>query len=153
MKRSASAEWLGTMKKGRGKISSESGALGQVNYTHNTRFDNEVGTNPEELIAAALAGCFSMAFAHHLEAAGFIPEFIRSEVTVSLERLQENWSIPTIDLDTSARVPGATEEQVMRAASIAKLHCPVAKLLYAKINLRCTLLPEIRLGHYRAVGM
>src|SRR5260221_8206840 len=106
MKRTASAVWLGNLKQGNGTVSTGNGALTNTPYSFSTRFENGIGTNPEELIAAAHAGCFTMATAAALGRAGFTPEKLATNATLTLEQVSGNWTITTVDLQMSARVPG-----------------------------------------------
>jgi lipoyl-dependent peroxiredoxin len=142
MKRSASAQWQGNLKEGSGKISTESGILSHVPYSFSTRFESRVGTNPEELIAAAHAGCFAMALSSELSKLGFLPELIHSDATVVLEKIESDWTITKISLGVSANVPGISDSQFMKAAETAKSGCPVSKLLKAEISLKAQLMTE-----------
>ena len=135
MQRKASAVWKGTLKEGAGSISSDSGVLKNTPYSFTTRFENAPGTNPEELIAAAHAGCFSMALAAQLTASNLTPEQIATTATLSLERLEAGWTITKVHLDVSARVPGASAEAFQTAAGNAKAGCPVSRLLKAEITM------------------
>lgn len=135
MQRKGSAVWNGGLKDGKGTVSTASGTLNNAPYSFVTRFENEKGTNPEELIGAAHAGCFSMALSAQLNNAGLKPERIATEATVTLEKLESGFAITTIHLQVSARVPGATQEQFNTAASNAKAGCPVSKLFNAKITM------------------
>jgi osmotically inducible protein OsmC len=135
MQRKGSAVWNGGLKDGKGTVSTASGILNNAPYSFVTRFENEKGTNPEELIGAAHAGCFSMALSGQLNAAGLKPERITTEATVTLEKLEAGFAITTIHLQVSARVPGATQDQFNTAANNAKAGCPVSKLLNAKITM------------------
>lgn len=135
MKRKASAIWKGGLKDGTGTIATESGVLKDTQYSFSTRFENGAGTNPEELIAAAHAGCFSMALSGQLENAGLKAERIETTAAVTLEMGADGPSIPAVHLDTTARVPGATREAFEKAANNAKTGCPVSKLLHANITL------------------
>jgi osmotically inducible protein OsmC len=132
MKRSASAVWTGGgVKAGSGHISSESGVLSNARYGFTSRFENEKGTNPEELIAAAHASCFSMALSGKLEEAGLIPESIQTKATLSLDKLDAGWTVTAIHLDVTARVPGADAAKFQAAAEKAKSSCPISRLLGA----------------------
>lgn len=142
MKRSASAQWQGNLKEGSGDLSTESGILSHAPYSYNTRFENEAGTNPEELIAAAHAGCFTMALSSELSKLGFSPRSIRSEASVLMEKIEANWTITEIDLRVSAYVPGISDSQLRKIAEIAKSNCPVSRLLNAKISLNAQLATE-----------
>jgi len=135
MKRSASAVWKGGLKDGRGTISSQSGVLQDTQYSFSTRFEDGKGTNPEELIAAAHAGCFSMAMSAQLGNAGLTPESIRTTATVSLEKLDSGFAITKVHLDVAARIPGATQVAFETAAQNAKSGCPISKLLNAEITM------------------
>lgn len=139
MKKSASAVWQGNLKQGKGSISTQSGVLKDQPYGFNTRFQDEPGTNPEELIGAAHAGCFSMALANLLGAAGLTPERIETRAEVTLEQQGQDFSITAIDLTLEARVPGASPEQFEKIANQAKEGCPVSKLFKAPISLKATL--------------
>lgn len=135
MKRNASAIWDGDLKQGRGTISSQSGVLKETQYSFGTRFENGVGTNPEELIAAAHAGCFSMALSAFLGKAGFTPARIATQASVSLEQVQGDWTITAIHLETSASVPGLSQEKLQEIGDQAKANCPVSRVLKANITL------------------
>jgi osmotically inducible protein OsmC len=135
MKRKASARWEGAIQNGRGTISTDSGTLSQAQYSFSTRFENGVGTNPEELIAAAHAGCFSMALSGQLGKADLTPESIETTATVTLDKTDAGWTVTEVHLDVTARVPGATEEAFNTAADNAKLGCPISRLLIAKITM------------------
>ena len=135
MQRKGSAVWNGGLKDGKGTVSTTSGVLNNAPYSFVTRFENEKGTNPEELIGAAHAGCFSMALSAQLNNAGLKPDRIATEATVTLEKLESGFAITTIHLQVSARVPGATQEQFNTAANNAKAGCPVSKVLNAKITM------------------
>jgi osmotically inducible protein OsmC len=135
MKRSGSAVWQGNLRSGAGAISTESGVLAGTQYSFGTRFENGVGTNPEELIAAAHAGCFSMALSGQLTTAGFTPARIHTNATVTLERTEAGFTITAVHLDVRASVPGASAEQFAAAAGNAKAGCPVSRLLKAEITM------------------
>jgi osmotically inducible protein OsmC len=135
MKRRASARWEGAIQNGRGTISTDSGTLSRAQYSFSTRFENGVGTNPEELIAAAHAGCFSMALSGQLGKAELTPESIETTATVTLDKTDAGWTVTEVHLDVTARVPGATEEAFNTAADNAKLGCPISRLLIAKITM------------------
>jgi lipoyl-dependent peroxiredoxin len=135
MKRTASATWLGDLKQGKGSLTTQRGVLKETPYSFTTRFENGVGTNPEELIAAAHAGCFTMALSAFLGRAGFTPEKLSTQATLSLEQVQGNWTITGVHLDTTARVPGIGREKFAEIAADAKANCPVSKVLNAKITL------------------
>ncbi|MDQ6807900.1 MAG: OsmC family protein [Verrucomicrobiota bacterium] len=131
MKRTASAEWKGGLKDGRGTISTESKVLENAQYSFGTRFENGKGTNPEELIGAAHAGCFSMALSGQLAAAGLTADSIRTTAAVTLEKLESGFAITTIHLDVVAKIPGADQPAFEKAANAAKEGCPVSKVLAA----------------------
>jgi osmotically inducible protein OsmC len=139
MKRKASAIWTGTLKEGNGTLTSESGVLSQTPYSFRTRFEEEKGTNPEELVAAAHAGCFSMAFSMILEQAGMTPERIETEATVTLERKDGGFAVTASHLDVKATIPGADEAAFQSAAEKAKAGCPISKLLNAQISMTAQL--------------
>lgn len=129
MERTATAVWEGGLKDGQGSISTESRVLDGVNYSFSKRFGYDPGTNPEELIGAAHAGCFSMALSGKLGAAGLRPERITTDATVYLEKIGEGFEVTRVHLATTAVVPNATEEQFQEAANNAKTGCPISKLL------------------------
>jgi osmotically inducible protein OsmC len=139
MKRTASAVWEGSLKEGRGRISSQSGVLSETPYGFNTRFEDKPGTNPEELIGAAHAGCFSMALSAQLGEAGMTAKSIRTTATVTLEKLPDGFAITAIHLDLIANIPGADAAKFETAANNAKAGCPVSKVLNAKITLSAKL--------------
>lgn len=139
MKKTASAVWQGELKSGKGTISTQSGALQDNPYGFNTRFEDAPGTNPEELIGAAHAGCFSMAFSMMLGQAGLTPERIDTTAEVSLEKQDEGFTITAVALTMKAKVPGASEEQFQDIANKAKEGCPVSRVLNAQISLNATL--------------
>jgi len=139
MKRSASAVWQGDLKQGKGTISTASTVLKDTQYSFSTRFENGTGTNPEELIAAAHAGCFSMALSAALGGAGFTPKRIATTATVSLENVNGNWTITTIVLDLDATVPGVSQAQFDTIAAGAKANCPVSRVMNAQISLNAKL--------------
>ena len=135
MKRSASAHWAGNLKEGKGTVSTESGVLQKTQYSFGTRFENGPGTNPEELIAAAHAGCFSMAFSAQLGEAGLPPDSIDTTASLTFEKVEAGWTVTSIHLTTKAKVPGASKEKFDTAASNAKAGCPISRLLNTKITL------------------
>lgn len=141
MKRKASAVWNGDLKSGRGTISTESTVLKDTKYSFQTRFENGPGTNPEELIAAAHAGCFTMALSFALQQAGFVAEALNTTATLTLENLpQTSWTVTAIHLDTTAKVPGVSAEKFQEVAAGAKAGCPISRLLKAEISLDAKLL-------------
>src|SRR6185436_14367138 len=135
MKRKASAIWRGDLKGGKGSISTESGTLKETQYSFSTRFENGVGTNPEELIAAAHAGCFSMAFSAELGKAGITPESIRTTATVTFDKTDAGFSVTESHLDVTERIPGADRAKAMEIANAAKAGCPISRLLKANITM------------------
>jgi peroxiredoxin, OsmC subfamily len=135
MNHKASAVWKGSLKEGSGTLSTGSGALVEKPYSFKTRFEGEQGTNPEELIAAAHAGCFSMAFSMILGMAGLTPDSIETTATVTLEQKDGGFAVTKSHLDVVAKIPGATEEQFQEAAGAAKANCPISKLLNAEITM------------------
>ncbi|RXF73328.1 OsmC family protein [Hansschlegelia zhihuaiae] len=139
MKRTGSAVWNGSIKEGAGKISTESGALDGLNYSFAKRFGDEKGTNPEELIGAAHASCFSMALSLMLGQEGFTPDEIKSSSAVTIEQQGGGFTITTIDLSVAAKVPGIDEAKFKEIATKAKDGCPVSKVLNAKINFEAAL--------------
>lgn len=140
MKKTASAIWEGGIKDGKGRLSTESGALKQNPYGFNTRFEGSPGTNPEELIGAAHAGCFSMALSMMLGQENLTPERIDTIAEVTLDKQSDGFAITAVHLTLKAKVPGATEEQFKEIANKAKAGCPVSKVLNANITLDATLL-------------
>jgi osmotically inducible protein OsmC len=136
MKRSASAIWKGGLKDGQGTLSTESGVLAQTPYSFSTRFESQRGTNPEELIAAAHAGCFSMALSAELGKAGLIPETIRTAAALTMERLEATgWTVTLIHLDVTVKLPNADQGKFEAAANAAKAGCPISRLLNTKITM------------------
>ena len=135
MKRNASAIWQGGLKDGKGSISTDSGVLDNTQYSFSTRFEEGKGTNPEELIAAAHAGCFSMALSGQLGNAGLTAESIRTTAAVTLEKTDAGFTITRVHLDVTASIPGATEEAFQTAAANAKAGCPISRLLKAEITM------------------
>ncbi len=135
MQRKASAVWKGGLKDGQGTVSSTSGVLSNTPYSFKTRFEDTPGTNPEELIAAAHAACFSMALSAQLGGANLTPENISTAATLTMEKLDAGWAITAVHLDVVAKVPGASAEAFNTAAQNAKAGCPVSKVLNAKITM------------------
>jgi osmotically inducible protein OsmC len=135
MQRKGSAVWKGGLKDGKGTVSSASGVLSNTPYSFTTRFENTPGTNPEELIAAAHAACFSMALSAQLGGANLTPESIATSATLTMEKLDAGWTITAVHLDVLAKVPGASAEAFSTAAQNAKAGCPVSKVLNAKISM------------------
>src|SRR6185295_12114807 len=120
MKRTASAEWNGDLKQGKGSLTTQSSVLKQTPYSFSTRFENGIGTNPEELIAAAHAGCFTMALSAALGKAGFTPTKLSTQASLNLEQVDGNWTITTIHLELSGTVPGINAEKFNQVAADAK---------------------------------
>ncbi len=135
MKRNARARWQGGLKNGRGTLTTDSSVLSDTPYSFATRFENAAGSNPEELIAAAHAGCFSMALSMILGEAGVEPEQIDTRATVTIEQQDGGFAIPAVHLATEVRAPGLEEAAFREAAEQAKLGCPVSKVLRAEITL------------------
>ena len=139
MKRTANAHWRGDLKSGAGVISTASGVLSSANYSFPTRFEDGKGTNPEELLAAAHAGCFTMAVSAQLAGAGLTADSLETTCTISLEKGAEGFGITESHLDLKAKVPGATQEAFDKAVQAAKTGCPVSKLYKTSITLTATL--------------
>jgi osmotically inducible protein OsmC len=135
MIRKGSAEWKGSLKEGKGTVSTESGGLSNTAHSFHTRFGEERGTNPEELIAAAHAGCFSMALSGKLGAEGMTAESIRTTASVTLDKVEGGFAVTAVHLDVIARVPGADRAKFEKAAQEAKAGCPISKLLNARITM------------------
>ncbi|MEN3277523.1 MAG: lipoyl-dependent peroxiredoxin [Massilia sp.] len=135
IKRNGSAVWSGGLKDGKGAVSTGSGVLKDTQYGFNTRFEDGPGTNPEELIGAAHAGCFTMALSGQLGQAGLTAQELRTTATVSMEKVEGGFSITAVHLDLVAKIPGASQEAFDKAANTAKENCPVSKLLNAEITL------------------
>ena len=141
MQSTASAVWKGSLKAGSGAISSRSGVLSETPYTFATRFEGSAGTNPEELIAAAHAGCFSMALSAQLGEAGLTPDHVSTTATVTLENTEGGFAVTRIHLDVSASIPGADQSAFDTAANNAKTGCPISKLMNAEISMSASLEP------------
>lgn len=139
MERTAKAVWQGTLKEGKGKISTESGVLSDTPYSFKMRFEGQPGTNPEELIAAAHAACFTMALSGQLTAAGIPPELLTTTATLTMEKLEAGFTISKIHLSVLARCPGANREDFEKAATTAKANCPVSRVLNAEITMSASL--------------
>ena len=135
MKRKGSARWQGGLRDGRGAVSTASGVLAGAQYSFGTRFEEGAGTNPEELLAAAHAGCFSMALSKQLEDAGTRADEINTTATVTLEKTDAGFTITKVHLDVTARIPGADAAAFQTAADNAKAGCPVSRLFNAEITL------------------
>jgi len=139
MQRKASAVWRGGLKDGKGTLSAPGGVLNNTQYSFSTRFENAPGTNPEELLAAAHAGCFSMALSAQLGGANLTPESISTTVTLSLEKLDSGWTITASHIDVVGKVPGADAATFQKYAETAEKGCPVSKVLNAKITMNAKL--------------
>src|ERR1700738_2078336 len=150
MQRKASAVWKGGLKDGQGTVSSASGILSNTKYSFKTRFEDAPGTNPEELIAAAHAGCFSMALSAQLGSANLTPESISTTVTLSLDKLDSGGAITASHIDVVGKVPGADAATFQKYAEAAEKGCPVSKVLNAKITMTATL-GEGRAVHFALV--
>lgn len=135
IKRRGSAVWSGGLKDGKGTVSTQSGALSDLPYGFNTRFEDEKGTNPEELIGAAHAGCFTMALSMILGEAGLTAERMETTAAVSLEQVDGGFSVTSIHLDLTAKIPDAEDAQFQELATKAKENCPISKLMTADITL------------------
>lgn len=139
MDRKGSAVWRGTIREGTGTVSTESGTLAAAPYSFMSRFEHGAGTNPEELLGAAHAGCFSMAFSGQLTAAKLVPQSIETTATVTVEKREAGFEITKVHLAVSAAVPGADRAQVEQLAAVAKIGCPVSKLFNAPITMELAL--------------
>jgi osmotically inducible protein OsmC len=139
MKKTASAHWQGGIKDGKGSISTQSGALKSAPYGFNTRFEDQPGTNPEELLGAAHAGCFSMALSKELGEAGMTAESIDTQAEVTLDKADGGFAITAVHLTLKARIPGADRAAFEKAVETAKNGCPVSKVLNAEITLEAVL--------------
>lgn len=145
MKHKASAQWKGSLKEGKGTLSTGSGALTDKPYSFRSRFEGEPGTNPEEIIGAAHAGCFSMALSMALGLAGFAPEKIATVATITMEPKDGGFSITASHLDVTASIPDIDQMTFLKLAEQAKGSCPVSKLMNAQITLDAKLEPSIPL--------
>ena len=139
MERKASAVWKGGLKDGKGEFSAPSGVFSQIPYAFATRFENSPGTNPEELIAAAHAACFSMALSAQLGAANLTPDIINTTANLKMEKQDAGWAITAVHLDVRAKVPKADDATFQKAAESAKAGCPVSKVLKAQITMSAKL--------------
>ncbi|HEV7859171.1 MAG TPA: OsmC family protein [Pyrinomonadaceae bacterium] len=139
MKRKASAAWQGGLKDGKGTISTGSGVLSETQYSFSTRFEDGIGTNPEELIAAAHAGCFTMALSGQLAGVGLTAENIATTATVTIEKTDAGFTVTEVHLDVTARIPGADPSKFAEAANNAKAGCPISRLLKANITMEAKL--------------
>ena len=139
MQRKASAVWQGGLKDGKGTISTDSGVLKQTQYSFSTRFENGIGTNPEELLAAAHAGCFSMALSAQLGGAGMTPQKLETTATVTLDKVSDGFAITKSHLDFVARIPGADKATFDAAVKAAETGCPVSRLFKIEITVNARL--------------
>jgi len=139
MQRTATAQWKGGLKDGKGTVSTQSGVLSQTQYSFSTRFENGVGTNPEELVAAAHAGCFSMALSAQLGNANMTAQSIDTKATLTMEKTDAGFTITAINLDVKARIPGGNKAAFDKAAEEAKKNCPISRLLNTKITMTASL--------------
>jgi osmotically inducible protein OsmC len=141
MNRKASAQWQGDLKTGKGTVSTESGVLQNAPYSFTTRFESGKGTNPEELVAAAHAGCFTMALSSELGKANLVAASLRTTCTVTLDRVDAGWGVTQSHLEVVAKVPGASQEAFRKAAETAETGCPISKLFKTKITMDVKLEP------------
>jgi osmotically inducible protein OsmC len=141
MNRNASAVWRGNLKGGDGTLTTESGVLSKTQFSHGTIFAEGIGTNPDELMAASLGGCFSMALSRELGLCGFHPERIETTATATLEDLAAGWTVTHMQLDVHANVPDASQARFVDAALAARSNCPMARLLNTNISMSATLEP------------
>jgi osmotically inducible protein OsmC len=139
MQRKGSAIWNGDLKSGKGTMATASGVLKETQYSFSTRFENGIGTNPEELIAAAHAGCFSMALSGQLGEAKLTPTSVQTTATVTLEKTDAGFTVTRVHLDAVAKVPGASQAAFDKAAAAAKAGCPISRLLKAEITMTAKL--------------
>ncbi|MEN8172192.1 MAG: OsmC family protein [Chloroflexota bacterium] len=135
MIRKASAVWNGGLRAGNGTLTTDSGVLSETQYAFSTRFENGVGTNPEELIAAAHAGCFSMALSGEIENAGLVPQSINTTANLTFEKTEAGFTITNIHLEVSADIPGAEQANFLEIAGRAKIGCPISRVLNTEITL------------------
>jgi lipoyl-dependent peroxiredoxin len=142
MVRKASAVWNGSLKEGKGTISTDSKVLSNAQYSFSTRFENGIGTNPEELIAAAHAGCFTMALSGQLGGAGITPELLETTAAVTLDKTEAGFTITKVHLDVTGKIPGNDAAAFEKAAQNAKAGCPISRLLKAEITMTAKLAGE-----------
>lgn len=140
MKRKASAQWKGSLKEGKGNLSTESGVLSKTQYSFGTRFESGIGTNPEELVAAAHAACFSMQLSALLGKAGLVPDKIDTTAVVTLENLEQGWTVIESHLVVNASIPGATAESFAKLAEDAKTGCLMSRLLKTTVTIDASLI-------------
>ena len=139
MKRKASALWKGGLKDGNGTVSTGSGVLSNTPYSFSTRFEDQPGTNPEELIAAAHAGCFTMALSGQLGNRNMTAENIQTTATLTMDKLEAGWTVTEIHLEVAAKIPGADPAKFEEAANAAKTGCPISRLLNTRITMQAKL--------------
>jgi osmotically inducible protein OsmC len=139
MKRKASAAWKGSLKEGKGSISTESGVLAQTQYSFGTRFESGIGTNPEELVAAAHAACYSMQLSALLGKAGLVPQEIATSAVVTFENLEQGWTVTESHLEVNATIPGATVDTFAKLAEDAKSGCLMTRLLNTTVTMNAKL--------------
>jgi osmotically inducible protein OsmC len=139
MIRKASAVWNGSLKEGKGSISTDSKVLSNTQYSFSTRFENGIGTNPEELIAAAHAGCFTMALSAQLGNSGIVPDSLETTASVTLEKTDAGFTVTKIHLDVTGKIPGNDAEAFQKAAKNAEVGCPISRLLKAEITMTARL--------------
>jgi osmotically inducible protein OsmC len=139
MKRTGTAVWQGDLKSGKGTVSTESGVLSQTQYSFSTRFESGKGTNPEELVAAAHAGCFTMALSAQLGEAGLTPEKLETTATVTFDKVEASWTVTSIALSVRGKVPKADEAAWNKATQAAKTGCPISRLLNTTITMEAKL--------------
>ena len=140
MKRKASAEWNGSLKEGKGSISTESGVLSKTQYSFDTRFESGVGTNPEELVAAAHAACFSMQLSALIGKAGLVPDHVSTTASITFDNLDQGWTVTESHLEVSASIPGATPESFAKLAEDAKTGCLMSRLLKTTVTMDAKLI-------------
>ena len=141
MKRKGSAIWQGGLRDGKGSVSTESGVLRETAYSFSTRFESGTGTNPEELVAAAHAACFTMALSAELGKANLVPASLRTTCNVTLDKADGGWAVTESRLQVVAKVPGASQEAFQKAATTAETGCPISKLFKTKITMDAKLEP------------
>jgi osmotically inducible protein OsmC len=140
MQRRASAVWRGGLKDGKGTVSTASGVLKNTAYSFAMRFENEPGTNPEELVAAAHAACFTMALSNELGKSGYRPESVETKATLDFDKTDAGWTVKSIHLDVAAKVPSADPKKFQAAAETAEKTCPISRLLNTQITMSAKLL-------------
>jgi osmotically inducible protein OsmC len=139
MKRTASASWNGDLRTGKGTVSTASGVLSRTQYSFGTRFENGIGTNPEELVAAAHAGCFTMALSAQLGDARLVPQALDTQATLTFDKTEAGWTVTGIHLQVTGRVPGTDNDTFQKCAAAAKAGCPISRLLNTTITMDATL--------------